>query len=723
MAVDTRSLVYLIDPFWQAENNNGKPIVNGYMEVYVAGTDTKYITWSDWDGARHPFRIPLKSDGRACILVEPQYTYDCYLYDSFGNLACSRLNVSPEIGGDVSVSGLTRVYHDETLSGEGTPYEPLGIVSGGKTYEGIDPIVVNNDVNKISANNVALGLQEPLFFVEDSETACVIGCSAQTEIPSALSGKWDNASDVVIANSAQWSAGNEYEAGSYVDITNNTISVTGLTPVPADTASTGLVAQVSADITAMIPDTSDMATQTWVNEQGFLTAHQDLSDYQTTAGMTAYLATGDSANFLLTSDSANFLQTGDSANFYPMDSNPSGYLTAHQSLDDYATKQWIEDKGYITGIDIQESATWNATTQTVSANSAQWAGGTANPQIPVTGINGITISESGDKVVFEVSGDYASNSDLQTVSGEITALIPSTAGLATEDWVTAQGYLTTAYNPEFAYHDTAISSIDNSALYDTSAHARINTLAGRISDLSSNKLDSSAFSDVSGSFLQSDDITGKQDVTGMTAYQPTMTFGYDGDGAISSINETALAGTTYSAGSGIAITDDVISVDNTIARTADLPNIFIAVYNSTPFSALQEAYAAGKMILCKDSETSPRAFTTDTLSISQGALYYIKFAGILNVSDSKIIDQYTLIKQYYCYAGGWNQYTVTAYKALQSDWDQTGATNIGYIKNKPDLTQYQTTAEMSAYQSVGDYYSASNPSGFITGITYTTGTI
>lgn len=86
---------------------------------------------------------------------------------------------------------------------------------------------------------------------------------------------------------------------------------------------------------------------------------------------------------------------------------------------------------YLTSVNIPESANWNATTtvvnnnsaiwnnttNVVSGNSAQW--GASNPQIPVTGINGIKISESGDKVVFEVSADYA-----------------------TEDWVTAQGYLT-----------------------------------------------------------------------------------------------------------------------------------------------------------------------------------------------------------------------------------------------------------------------------------------
>lgn len=169
----------------------------------------------------------------------------------------------------------------------------------------------------------------------------------------------------------------------------------------------------------------------------------------------------------------------------------SGFFAQSALSAEVATKDSLGrniSETYLTGVDIPESANWNGattvvnnnsaiwnnTTNIVSANSAQWAsGGTANPQIPVTGINGIKISESGDQVVFEVSADYAVADDLTGKQDSLT----------------------------FGYKDTAISSIDSSALYDNSAHARITTLAGRISNLSSNKLDSSAFSDVSGSFL------------------------------------------------------------------------------------------------------------------------------------------------------------------------------------------------------------------------------
>jgi len=517
VAVDTQKLFYLLDPVFQIENLAGKPVVGGHIEVFIAGTDTKYITWQDWDGARNPFKIPLKSDGRAVILVEPQYTYDVYVYDSFNNMVCSRLNVSPAIGGDVSVSGLTQVFHDETISGNGTPQEPIGVVSAGKVYQGIEPIVVNNDLDKISANHVPLGVQDPLYFVQDDEEGCIIGFSGQT-IPEGVmteSGLGFENDKITGYNGSAFSAGNEYEAGSYISITDNTISVTGLQPEGDYAYNSALSSKL--DVTASSQFLTGLPEDLMYS--GDMTAYQPVGDYQTAGD---YLSASDSANFLLTGDSANFLLTSDSGNFYPMEGNPSGFLTAHQSLDDYATKQWVEDKGYITGIDIAESANWNeattvvnnnsaiwnSTTETVSSNSAAW--GSATPQIPVTGINGIKISESGDQVVFEVSGDYYTNDN---PSGFIT-------GVDLSDYATTAQLAEKQDSLSYGYHDTAISSIDESAIYDTSAHARINTLAGRISDLSSNKLDTSAFSDVSGTFLTAhQDLSDYQTTAGMTAYQ------------------------------------------------------------------------------------------------------------------------------------------------------------------------------------------------------------
>ncbi len=76
----------------------------------------------------------------------------------------------------VPVSGESGVYLTKR---DGTVYIGYSGAGGGQgvDYTGIAPIVVNNGEHKISAQSAALGVQSPLYFVEDSESATVIGIS------------------------------------------------------------------------------------------------------------------------------------------------------------------------------------------------------------------------------------------------------------------------------------------------------------------------------------------------------------------------------------------------------------------------------------------------------------------------------------------------------------------------------------------------------------------
>ena len=432
MAIDNNSLCYLFDSIFQVENVAGRPVVGGHIEVFVAGTDQKYITWQNFDGTKNPFKIPLNNDGRAVVLVEPHYTYDIYIYDSFNNMICSRLNVKPAIGGDVTVYGLTEVWHDGTMSGEGTPQSPLSVVSAGKVYTGIEPIVVNNIENKISAQHIPLGVQDPLYFVEDSETACILGFSGTVPVPEGTMnesafGYQDG--QITSYNGSAFSAGLNYEAGSNIDITDNVIS--------------------GKDWSNEINDASAAATA-WTDSQGYLTG-VDLSEY---AKESFVISAIDSSTSGLLPTSAFATASGSFITALPDDLATTGFV-ADVSADitamiptaltgDYLTKDSADtlyqpigqyqsalDFGYV-GSEISS----------INGSGIYSQGGTANPQIPVTSTSGISIFESGDKVYFNISADYAFNSDLQSVSAEITGMIPSTAGLATEDWVTGQGYLT-----------------------------------------------------------------------------------------------------------------------------------------------------------------------------------------------------------------------------------------------------------------------------------------
>ena len=112
--------------------------------------------------------------------------------------------------------GFITAYNNSAFAGNG---------GGGGRYDGISPIVVNNEEMRISAKSALLGVQDPLYFVEDSETATVIGID-NSAFPtfegtpdgkiSAINGSALNADTVV-----------DYSAGNNIDITDHVISVTG----------------------------------------------------------------------------------------------------------------------------------------------------------------------------------------------------------------------------------------------------------------------------------------------------------------------------------------------------------------------------------------------------------------------------------------------------------------------------------------------------------------
>ena len=80
-----------------------------------------------------------------------------------------------------------------------------------------------------------------------------------------------------------------------------------------------------------IPSLDGYATEIWVSEQGYLTEHQSLSTYSTT----------DEVNNLISA-----------------------------ATDDMATEQWVEDKHYISGVDLSNYATLQDIPTVPTSNSA-----------------------------------------------------------------------------------------------------------------------------------------------------------------------------------------------------------------------------------------------------------------------------------------------------------------------------------------------------------------
>ena len=101
------TLSYLLSPTFQFTNVSGKPLTDGYVNVYISGTRSKYYAFSDFDGTLHPFNIPLNALGSAVILVSPAHSYDIYVYNSVGTLQMSRYNITPATGEGTVITDVT----------------------------------------------------------------------------------------------------------------------------------------------------------------------------------------------------------------------------------------------------------------------------------------------------------------------------------------------------------------------------------------------------------------------------------------------------------------------------------------------------------------------------------------------------------------------------------------------------------------------------------------
>ena len=499
--VQNAELGYILDPAFQIENLNGKPVVGGYICVYEAGTDNKYISYENFDGAQNPFKIPLRADGRAVILGDPSLTYDVYFYDSYGNQLFSRLNVQCNVPGTINLSGVdTRIKNtDGTLD--------------------ISLQTLGNNVRQYTVNthNKRLDVQEPLYFVENSNTATVIGFSGDGYVSSStyntditninnniitlssdVTGKMDvdklefsnnkitgydgsafaGGGSVDPSEFVPWSASGAFQpSGNYYSASNPSGFINS--DAISSMATTGFVADVSAEITALIPTavTGDYLTKASAdtlyyplesNPSGYLTAHQDLSQYAKTEDLTAYQEKG---NYYSASNPSGFLTKSSADELYA----PTGDYATHDDLTAYQPSGNYADATALDGkVDTSSFTAFSSTTnEHIEYLSAALSGSyelSAGSGIDITDypneqktVISVT-AQGGDPEVEQVVREYSAAGTWLTAHQDISNLMPksesanfypmtgnpsgfltahqSLEGYATEQWVGEQGYLT-----------------------------------------------------------------------------------------------------------------------------------------------------------------------------------------------------------------------------------------------------------------------------------------
>ena len=521
------NLVELFDNIVQMQALNGVPLANGKLYVYALGRTRLMDTWSDVDGeSLNTNPIILDDAGQAHCFVSDDFDYTLVVCDAYNNEVFSidkyLYSKGEHSHADVAVAPSEHIGVSSYHVGETTVYVPYIQGELGKTYHGIEPIVVNNQENKISARNIPLGVQEPLYFAEDSESACIIAMSGEYQPVTGMSGYATTGDLVDLATSVSetyqpkgdyatkdelsgfmeeskletadgkitgydgtafaggsvdpsefipWSASGNFatsgDLNGKLDTTAfSTVSGDFITAIPDTYASKDFVlssvsskldstafSTVSGDFITALPEgllnesgfeydgdkisaykgsafgtelsgyelsagngisidnypieqktvisvTGNYATEDWVTGQGyltaetdwtntitaasanayneataaipapfdpsylsgqidtkldsaiyaedsgkFLTAHQSLADYQTTAGMTAYLTTGDSANFYTTANESGFITGVDLTPYQTVEG-----MTAYQEAGDYYSAN--NPSGFITGVDL-----------------------------------------------------------------------------------------------------------------------------------------------------------------------------------------------------------------------------------------------------------------------------------------------------------------------------------------------------------------------------------
>lgn len=344
--------------------------------------------------------------------------------------------------------------------------------NAGSTYTGVSPIVVNNTTKEISAD---------IFDLSAGDGISITALDNKIRIDVTAQGGDAEVNQVVHSYSANgtWLTNSDLNGyATTTDLEQVSGDIVSLIPSTAGLATETLVENTSADIVAMIPSTAGLATETDLQivsggldfVSGSLTGYQPIGDYATTGELnaTSGILSGaiDYISGVAVTSTDGLATTGD---LVQVSSDITGLIPT-----DYYTT--ANPSGFITNVSAEN------TYQTITGMTA-----------------------------YQPVGSYATTTDLETVSGDITALIPSTAGLASEsDLQIVSGgvdYISgalTGYQPVGDYATTG--ELDTASSF----------LSGSIDY-------------VSGSF------TGKQD---------ELSFEYNVNDAISSINESALCDST-----------------------------------------------------------------------------------------------------------------------------------------------------------------------------------
>lgn len=222
-------------------------------------------------------------------------------------------------------------------------------------------------------------------------------------------------------------------------------------------------------------DAQGALDQVYANSAIWLTAHQDLSDYATTAELET------NVKFILDEVATKLDASAfNPEKFYPMEGNPSGFLTAHQDLSNYATIDYVDseiDDAYNELVDEIDTKL-----DTSAFNPEEFYPMSGNPSgfLVDDDLSGYATKELLEDVAYELAdeidtkqrilsaGDY-----IDITSGEDADII-SVTGLDTNTYFNAT-YNRRTSTDYFTFDGTKLSANSDISYFNLIINYKVNT--------------------------------------------------------------------------------------------------------------------------------------------------------------------------------------------------------------------------------------------------------
>ena len=417
----------------QFQYRNGTNLVAGRIYVYYRGRTRLATIYKDQNGTIAQNPLTCDADGRAPCFVDTNYQYTIVVCDARGKELFSQdldadnaININDALSGD---SKLYIINSDGTISvnatsGDswiqydlGTFNKPLGVTEPlywekddeegsiiGLHTDGLvsgvsaDLTELSGKVNELSANK--MDKSQSAEFYPSNNPSGFIGAEGLSEYQpvsgmTAYQEKGDyysasNPSGFITDDDLSVYAKKEeltayQSAGDYYSASNpsgfiNSAAISGM-------ATTGFVAEVSADITAMIPTA---LTGDYLTKESADKLYQPIGNYVNQNELSNVSA--DITAMIPTAMTGDYLDKASADKLYYGIDNPSGFIT---------------------GVDLTPYQTVTGMTAYQSAGNYYSA---SNPSGFIT----------NDAITgLQPSGDYATNTQLCAVSSTITGMIPS----------------------------------------------------------------------------------------------------------------------------------------------------------------------------------------------------------------------------------------------------------------------------------------------------------